>query len=104
MLRSSKLRVAGHLHGGSAHRPWARSMTTHAQMPLQAASAGSAAGLGSPFDPSLPRGMVARPMRWNELKPCVEEGTLASLGKLGRLPEEVMTYRAYRKQVRSAVV
>jgi hypothetical protein len=47
----------------------------------------------------MPRGIVARPMRWDEIVPLVQDGTVASLGRLGRLQQDVMAYRAYRKKV-----
>jgi hypothetical protein len=49
------------------------------------------------------RGLVERPTTWNELKDRIKENSLESLGKLGRLPDDIRTYRAFRQKVGIAV-
>jgi hypothetical protein len=46
------------------------------------------------------RGVVSEPSSWQTLKQKVGENTVDSLGTLGRTPEDIEVYRAYRRQVR----
>lgn len=68
---------------------------------VKMAPASSTSGRLPPFRAEgAHRGKVKRPMAWEEIEPLVQENTLESLGHLGRLPEEVARYRAFRAQVR----
>jgi hypothetical protein len=50
-------------------------------------------------DGASQRGLVWRPMLWDELKELVDDGSVEALSKLGRMQEGIMVYRAYRGQV-----
>lgn len=49
------------------------------------------------------RGIVSKPSSWEEIKEKVNIGTVESLGTLGRLPDHIEIYRAFRKKVRHEI-
>ena len=55
-----------------------------------------------PRDGSEPphRGVVYRAIQWHEIVQLVGDGSTEALAQLGRLPEDVLRYRAYRTKVR----
>jgi hypothetical protein len=46
------------------------------------------------------RGVVSEPTSWRTLQEKVNEKSVESLGTLGRLPEDIEIYRAFRKKVK----
>eukprot|EP00892_Ulva_mutabilis_P011242 jgi/Ulvmu1/8490/UM044_0024.1 len=47
---------------------------------------------------STMRGVVSEPSSWENIKEKVTIGTVESLGTLGRLPDHIEVYRAFRKK------